>query len=143
MYRAIFLENFFEVEHGNCKMLLCQLGHTRIAVTQLELLRTAYINIWYALYKSEFLRREQYHQNRRLVAELDTQLPRLYPNVNPLEALRVIRDFCAATEKLHPILLELEIKIPDRLVQEVATLADLAEPIARAGGSCPNEGSRR
>jgi hypothetical protein len=118
-------------------------GHTRLAVKQVDLLQSAYIKVWRALWQPALLHKDRYHQNRRLEKEIDAKLPRFGPRIDPPAALDVIRAFCAEMEKLHPALAELGVSVRAEVVQDVAALAEVAEKIARAGGSNPYGGSRR
>jgi predicted nucleotidyltransferase len=118
-------------------------GHTRLAVDQVALLRDAYRALWRALWRPELLQKDAYHQNRPLEVEMDKQSLRFGPSIDPLAALAVIRSYCQEVEQLHPALAELGACVNEDVVQEVAALAEIAETVARAGGSAPYRGSRR
>jgi predicted nucleotidyltransferase len=118
-------------------------GHTRLAVKQVDLLEEAYVKLWRAVRRPERLQREIFHQNRPLEAALEVRLPRFGPSIDPATALTIIRRFCQEVERLHPTLAELGASVNAEVVKEVAVLADLAEPVAQAGGSTPDRGSRR
>ncbi|MBN9392513.1 MAG: nucleotidyltransferase domain-containing protein [Chloroflexi bacterium] len=118
-------------------------GHTRLAVLQMGLLEDAFTRFWYALNRPEYLKAEKYHQNRKLEPELDAVLPRLGAVITPASVLAVIGQFCREAEKLNPALNELGVEIPYELIDEQKKLIFQAEIIAGAGGSRPDEGSRR
>jgi hypothetical protein len=63
--------------------------------------------------------------------------------IDALASLQIIRELCKEVVRLHPELAELGATVSEKVVEEVAKLADLAEVTARAGGSRPHEGSRR
>jgi predicted nucleotidyltransferase len=118
-------------------------GHTRLAVDQVDLLVGAFIKLWHALYHPERLQKDVYHQNRPLDAALDARLPRFGSQIDPVAALDIIRMLCKEVEALHPALAEMGAFVAEDVVAEVVVLAELAEPVARRGGSVPNQGSRR
>jgi predicted nucleotidyltransferase len=118
-------------------------GHTRLAVKQVDLLEGAFVKLWYALTYPERLARDVSHQNRPLPADLDARLPRFDSVIDPVGALNVIRKFCQEVQQLHPALAELGASVRDEVVTQVAALAEMAEMVARSGGSNPNRGSRR
>ena len=118
-------------------------GHTRLAVKHMDLLKGAFIKLWYVLCFPERLQQDSYHQNRRLEADLDARLPRFGAVIDPVSALTIIRVFCQEVQQLHPALAELGASVSEDAVVQVFALADMAEVVARAGGSNPNQGSRR
>lgn len=118
-------------------------GYTRKAVNQVSMLRDSYCLLWRALWRPELLQKDAYHQNRPLETELDARMPRHAPIIDPLGALAVIRAFCQEVEQLHPALAVLGVCVHEDVVKETYALADLAETIARTGGSSPHRGSRR
>jgi predicted nucleotidyltransferase len=118
-------------------------GHTRLAVRQSDLLKDATIKLWRAVSQPELLQRDGYHQNRPLEPELSARLPRFAPGIDPLAALEVIRALCREVESLHPALAALGATVDEGVAKEVAALAEIAEIIAREGGSAPERGSRR
>jgi hypothetical protein len=89
------------------------------------------------------LQKDSYHQNRPLEAELNGSLPRFGPEIDPVAALNVIRAYCDEMAALHPALAEMGVSVGDGVVREVAALAEVAEEMAKHGGSAPYKGSRR
>jgi predicted nucleotidyltransferase len=118
-------------------------GYTRKAVTQVTMLQEAYSILWRALWRPELLQKDTHHQNRPMEAELDARMPRHAPIIDPGGALAVILAFCHEVEQLHPALAELGVYVHEDVVKETYALAEVAETLARAGGSSPQRGSRR
>jgi hypothetical protein len=118
-------------------------GHTRRAVEQARLLEGGYTRLWRAVNNPRRLAKEEYDQNRRLEQELEVTMPRFGVTIDPMEAVRVIRAFCAAVEGLHPALAALGVGVDPRLPGEVERLAVLALEAASRGEPGPDVGSRR
>jgi predicted nucleotidyltransferase len=118
-------------------------GHTRRVITQTGLLEDSFISMWRALYRPEHLQAESHDQNRMIEPELDARLPRFGPVITPVTALEVVRAFCHEMERLQDDFGLVGLNVPAGIPSHLYYLADLAEIVARDGGSRPYKGSRR
>lgn len=109
-------------------------GETRRAVSQLDLMSTAYIALWRLVTFPDVPDPWQPSTNRPLEPELDARIPRVGTRIDAQSALTVIRALCAQVEQLHPALAALDVTIPEAMSVEVERLSRLAESVIQHGG---------
>lgn len=72
-------------------------------------------------------------RHRPPVQELQRLTPKLGREINPSAALDVVRSLCAETERLHPILREKGVTVPEEMPGEMVTLGALVEAVVLRG----------
>jgi hypothetical protein len=102
---------------------------TRRAVSQLDLMTTAYIALWRLVTFPDGPDPWQPATNRPLEPELDARIPRVGVSIDAQSALDVIRALCAQVEELHLALAALGAAIPDAMPAEVERQSRLAESV--------------
>jgi hypothetical protein len=110
-------------------------GESRHASSQIDLLTGAFIQAWRVVEFPDGPNPSAPYQNRATEPELDAILPRLGWEITPASALGVVREVCAAMERLHPELEALGSSPPYALAREVAAMARRAETAIEYGPS--------
>jgi hypothetical protein len=65
---------------------------------------------------------------------LDDAIPRLGSKIDPMRALRVVKQLCVEVERLHPALGEIGASLPGDLMAEISKMFAVAEEALRQPG---------
>jgi predicted nucleotidyltransferase len=102
-------------------------SYTTGAAASVERLTDAFDILWRRVHRPNEPRPElRAWRHRTEITELTAMTPRLGKDIGPNSVLDVIRQLCAAVERMHPNLREKKVSIPEEMAREMAAPDELA-----------------
>jgi predicted nucleotidyltransferase len=103
------------------------------AVELIHLMTRAYIALWRLVSQPDGPNPILPSTNRILEPELDAQIPRIGPTIDPTRALDVIDGLCRNVQDLHPALQTLGAVVSPEVPTEVTKIRQIAEEVLQHG----------